>query len=893
MTDETRKDPDLLLAAIRKTEPQPGRGRLKVFLGMCPGVGKTYAMLEAALQRRQEGKEVLIGVVETHGRAETAALFEGKLEVLPRKRTEYRGVLIEEFDLDAALQRRPQLLLVDELAHTNAPGSRHPKRYQDVLELLDAGISVYTTLNVQHLESRADAVQQITGVPVRETVPDSLLDDADEVELVDLTPEQLRQRLAEGKVYLGERAEAASANFFREENLTALREMVLRFTAEHVDQDLRAAMRARNIAGPWKSGERLIVAVGPSPTSESLIRWTRRAAAARDCPWVAVHVEGAWTLDEPARQRLTRHLALARQLGAEIVTTSGENVPDALLRVARERNVTQIIIGKPGKGNWWSWVFGGSLLYRLLAKSGDIDVCVVRPVGKKPEIPTGAAPGPANAGSPREWLEVGLWTAAATVLGLLIRETVGYRTVALIYLLAVVAAAFRAGRWPVIVSATIGAVLWNFLFVPPLYTFVIGDPHDQMMFLILIVVAMALGHFTSRLRLRELHERERERRTAGLLEFTNTAALAPELDAGLRNALEKLNQLFGAQTALLLRDNETRRLSNQPHSASTHFPDQKELSVAAYAFDKKAAAGRFTDTLPDVLTLWIPLQGKTAVMGALGVRLPPERGLTLGERDWLNSFALQIATILEKEHFIQAWQRAEVIAASDRLRRTLLDSVSHELKTPLTALQAATDGLESSAGVPRMYLDELRAALQRLNRVVNNLLNMTRLEAGAIESRRDWSEVGELCEAALKLAAEPLAHHNVQRRLPPDLPLVKLDQALIEQALANLLINAGVHTPPGTDVLLEAGVVDRMLTLSVADRGPGLPPANPEELFRKFTRGPNAPSGGSGLGLAIARGFARACGGDVTATNRPGEGAVFAIRLPVEVHSESKTPMPV
>jgi two-component system sensor histidine kinase KdpD len=374
-----------------------------------------------------------------------------------------------------------------------------------------------------------------------------------------------------------------------------------------------------------------------------------------------------------------------------------------------------------------------------------------------------------------------------------------------------------------------------------------------------------------------------------LLEFTNTAALAPEFHEGLRDALDQLNQLFGARTTLLLRDNKTRKLTKEAHSASTHFPDEKELSVAAYAFEKKTAAGRFTDTLPDVTTLWLPLQGKTAIMGVLGVWLPPERGLTLGERDWLDSFALQIATILEKEHFIQAWQHAEVLTASDRLRHTLLDSISHELKTPLAALQAATDGMESAGGASPIYLQEQRTALQRLNRLVNNLLNMTRLESGAVQSTMEWCDVGELCDAALGFAADTLAKHRVERDVPEDLPMVKLDQALVEQALSNILLNAGMHTPAGTDVVLRARVADRVLTLSVFDRGPGLPMGNPDELFRKFARGPNAPSGGSGLGLAIARGFVRACGGDVTAANRAGGGAEFIIRLPVETHTEIKT----
>ncbi|MCE9518977.1 MAG: DUF4118 domain-containing protein, partial [Verrucomicrobia bacterium] len=660
MTEERRPDPDALLAVAQKAESK--RGRLHVFLGMCPGVGKTYAMLLAARRALTEGKKVLVGVVETHGRSETKVLLEG-LDVLPRRSVDHRGATVDEFDLDAALARRPDLLLVDELAHTNAPGSRHPKRYQDVLELIAAGINVHTTLNVQHLESRADVVAQITQATQRETVPDSLLDEADLFEL--------RQRLAEGKVYLGERAETAAQHFFKEENLTALREMALRTTAERVDQQLREKMCAQNISGPWKSSERLMVAIGPSPYSESLVRWTRRAAAARDCPWVAVHVESGIPLTDDERQHVSRQLALARQLGAEVVTTSGESVANTLLRAARERNVTQLVVGKPMQKRWWHWLRGGSLLDVLLRESGDIEVCAVRPMPltggrsaarKRQAATTAAAPA-------REWTQVAIISGVATGLGLLMQNWAGYRSVALVYLLGVVVAAFRLSRWPVFVTAVLGALLWDLLFIPPRFTLYIREVHDAMMCAMLTIVALALGHFTARLKSRESLERERERRTAALLELTNKTALAPELDGGLNAALRQIDAIFNVRSALLLRDNDTHRLMEAAHAGSSFHPDVKERSVAVWAFEKKQQAGRFTDTLPDVPAFWIPLQARTAVMGVLGVLCAPEQTLTLGERDWLQNFTVQIASILEKEHFIQAFQAAEVSEASERLRR--------------------------------------------------------------------------------------------------------------------------------------------------------------------------------------------------------------------------------
>ncbi len=883
MTEEQRRpDPDALLALAQKSEST--RGRLHIFLGMSPGVGKTYAMLLAARRAVAEGKRVLVGVVETHGRDETAALLEG-LELLPRKRIEHRGTLVEEFDLDAALAQRPDLLLVDELAHSNAPGSRHPKRYQDVLELVAAGVNVHSTLNVQHLESRADVVAQITHATQRETVPDSVLDGADEVELVDVTPAQLRQRLAEGKVYLGDRAETAAQHFFKEENLTALREMALRTTAERVDLQLREKMRAQNISGPWKSSERLMVAIGPSPYSESLVRWTRRAAAARDCPWVAVHVESGATLNDSDRERVSRQLALARQLGAEVVITSGDSVANALLRNARERNVTQIVVGKPLITRWWHWFRGGSLLDALLRNSDDIEVCAVRPsappdAGRNVERAAASAPASPK---PAEWWLVAVLIIVTTLLGLLIQKWAGYRSVSLLYLLCVVGAAFRLSRWPVVVTAALGALLWDYIFIPPSFTLYIREPHDAMMCTMMFVIALALGHFTALLRQRETVERERERRTAALLEMTNKTALAPEMDTGLNAALRQIEAIFDVRTTLYLRDNDDHTLNAQPHPASSIHHDEKERGVAVWAFEKKRPAGRFTDTLPNVALFWIPLQARTAVMGALGVNAAPEKNLTLTERDWLQNFAVQIASVLEKEHFMQAFQAAEVSEASEKLRRTLLDSVSHELKTPLAALQAATDGLEREPSRADHFLPELRAALRRLNRTVANLLDMTRLESGAVKPSLDWCDIDELCDGALELIGDALHLHEFHRDVPLNLPMVKLDQALVEQALVNLLLNAAMHTPPASEVTLRARLHDGQLTLSVLDGGPGLPPGDPNALFKKFSRGESAPTGGSGLGLAIARGFARAHGGNATAKQRELGGAEFSLTMPVEI----------
>lgn len=880
MADNTRPNPDAILAELRQ-ESISNRGRLTVFLGMCPGVGKTYMMLQYARQRLREGVNVIVGVVETHGRTETEALLVG-LPIVPRRSIEYKGVTLREMDLDAILEQRPELVLVDELAHTNAPGTRHPKRYQDVLELLDTGVSVYTTLNVQHLESRVDVVHQITGVTIRETVPDSFLDRADEIQLVDLTPEQLRERLEDGKVYLGEMAQAAADHFFKFENLAALREMALRFTAERADQDVRGAMRERKISGPWKTGERLLVAISHDAQAESLIRWTRRVAGELDCPWVAVYIEPNTPLEGAAKERLMRNMSLARQLGGDVIVTSGHDVSEALLRVAREHNATQIVVGKPTRSPWPYWLTGRSPAYDLIRKSGYIDIYVVQPEkrtpGEQPVKRLFASVAPAS-----EFLVAAISTALVTAAALFIEPLIGYQSVALAYLLFVVAAGFKLQRGPVLFVAAASALVWNFLFTEPRFTFYIDTFHDAMMFLTLLLVGLSMGHLTSRLRQSEIAERRRERRTAALYDLAHQAALAPDLDTGLRAAIKVIESLFGARAALFLRRPD-HTLSNTPHPASSFSPSEKEISVAIWAFSHRTPAGKSTDTLPNSEALHLPLQARTAIMGVLSVR-PPGRSLDLVERELLEAFAALIGTILEKDHFIEAFKNAEIIETSERLYRALFDSVSHELKTPLAAVQAGVDAMAGQIGEAEKMaptLREIQSAVRRLRRVIDNLLEMTRIEAGVIEPKLDWCDVGELVNESIALGDEALAGHAVVVDGADKIPMVKVDQPLIEQALCNLLVNAAAWSSPGTKILVRARLEGGKLVLAVLDEGPGLNDSDLKHVFEKFYRASDARPGGTGLGLSIVEGFVRAHGGSVRAANRETGGAEFTIEVPVE-----------
>jgi two-component system sensor histidine kinase KdpD len=883
---ELRPDPDVLLASLHRDEARARRGRLKVFFGMCPGVGKTYAMLRAAQQELREGTDLVVGLVETHGRAETEALLAG-LPLIPRKKFAHRGTELSELDLEAVLARRPRLVLIDEFAHTNAPGSRHPKRYQDVIELLDAGLDVFTTLNVQHLESRADAVRQITGATVQETVPDSVFELADQIELIDLPPEALLERLREGKVYLGGRATAAAEGFFKDTNLTALRELALRFVAERVDKRLRE-LRARGpVETVWRSGERLLVAVGPSPSSTQLVRWTRRMAAAQGAAWLAVSVESSRPLTPEDQRRLEKNLALARELGAEVVVTHDDNIVNALLRVALQNNATQIIVGQSRSPRWLDLLRGGSLVDRLLRRSGPIDIYVV-PAERAAEHPRSWLDLRLTAISPaREFGEVAATLAGLTLAGWWVVPYSGYLSVGLLYLLAVIALSLRVGRWPMLVAGVVSALVWNFLFIPPLFTFAIGKLEDGMMFGTYIVVALIAGQLTARIRASERHERLREERATALFQLTQALSAARTLDDAVFAALRQADTLFVAQTALLFDQSESNTLT--PHFADSFTMTEKETGVADWSWRNRKKAGRFTDTLPGAEGFHVPLIRDDVAIGVFVVRVAPEQALTLAQRDLAESFAAQLALVVERERLRAAGEREKLLAESEKLHRALLDGVSHELKTPLAVLGAAAENLADADPATRSHLAlEIRTATRRLNRLVNNLLDQTRLESGALKPRLDWCDAHDLVNTALDGVRESLTPHPFECAIPDDMPLFRADSALMEQVIANLLLNATHHTPAATPIFLAAGLdlARARVFFTVADRGPGLPPTMRDRLFQKFQRGDAARAGGLGLGLSIIRGFVVAQGGEIVAGENPGGGAVFTIYLPYVPHGQ-------
>ncbi len=878
--DPEHPNPDALLANLQKEEAKAARGKLKVFFGMAPGVGKTYAMLEAARRELASGRDIVIGYVETHGRKETDALAQG-LPLIPRLQVDYRGMPLFEMDLDSVLKRRPQVVLVDEFAHTNAPGLRHPKRYQDVLELLEAGIDVFTTLNVQHLESRAEAVRQITGIPVRETVPESALDDA-EFELVDLAPDELRERLAAGKVYVPESARPAQENFFRKGNLTALRELALRFVAEQVGQDVVAYRQAHHIQDPWKTGQRLLVAVSPSPTSASLVRWARRLAGELQATWLAVYVEMPATLAQEAQEILSRNLALVRELGGQVVTTSDNDVVRGILRVAREQNATQIVVGKPAGWRAVELLRGGSLLNRLIRSSGNIDIHAVRADAQGTLFRPSVAPQYPKA-QPRDYGIALAVVAGVTGLNSILQNWLGYQSLALVYLLSVIILAMFVARGATFLAATLTAFFWNFFFTEPRFTFQIENASDWMMFCTYFVVALAMGHLATRLRAQQAAERHREQRATALYLLTRELAQASDYPDLLAIVIREVGKATNAHVCLSLPgDGPDAALT--AYFASTWALDEKEHSVASWAFSHRQPCGKGTDTLPSAEGLHLPLLAGERALGVLSLQFTHATPLTTQQKDLLQAFVNQIGLVLDRQRLRDAEQEAKLVSESERLSKTLLNSISHEIRTPISAITTAAStlsGTECNNGLHATMATEVQEAAGRLNRLVGNLLSMTRLETGHVQPKIDWCDVADLVHSALRELERELARRDIKVDLEKQLPPVKLDFVLTQQCLNNLLLNAAVHTPAGTPIDVRVFTQNEEVVLAVADRGPGLPAEALGAVFNKFYRAPAAPAGGTGLGLAIVKGFTEAQGGKVTAENRAGGGAVFSIRLPL------------
>ncbi|RQU71323.1 sensor histidine kinase KdpD [Burkholderia cenocepacia] len=916
-----RPDPDQLLDKLQRDEEKQRRGQLKIFFGASAGVGKTYAMLQAARQRVQEGVDVVVGIVETHGRAETAALLDG-LDVLPLARIDYRGRPLAEFDLDGALARAPQLILVDELAHSNVQGARHLKRWQDVYELLDAGIDVYTTVNVQHLESLNDVVGAITGIRVWETVPDRVFDAADEVTLVDLPAEELLERMRDGKVYLAQQAERAVRNFFRKGNLIALRELALRRTADRVDAQMREYRADRSIQRIWQARERLLVCVGPGPEAPTLVRAAARLAASLKADWIAVYVETPrlQRLPDARRQRTLDALKLAAELGAETATLAGADAVAALIGYAKVRNVSKLVAGgspKVGLVRRFARPFGEQLAER----AGDVDLMLIRASASDEAR---AAPLDARArdwrdafaqfgthrSPPRHYAYAAAICAAITVVASVVSGRLDLTNLVMLYLLGVVFSAVRLGRGPGVLQSFLSVAAFDFFFVPPRMSFSVSDTQYLLTFFGMLLTSLVISHLTSTLTRQASVAQRRERRTGAIYAMARELGAALTTEQIVEIGSRHVGEVFRARVAFLLPDSadQVRQKIEEPDAAVTLTGAELDSDVGQWVYDQQKPAGRGTDTLPATAALYLPLKAPMRTRGVLAVASREPRELEVPEQQrMLDAFAAQIALALERVHYVEIARDALVNMESERLRNSLLSAISHDLRTPLTTIvgfssmlangRAAAQAGDAAAAArlaPREgeLVDAIHDEALRMTGIVTNLLDMARLQAGSLQLKRQWSLLEETVGAALAACRRVLARHPARVALPADLPLLQMDAVLMERLFTNLFENAAKYTPPDTSLDIGAERVTEdgqpFIRVHVDDHGPGLPAGMETRIFDKFTRGEKeSATPGIGLGLAICRAIVEAHGGKIGALNRTAPdghvtGARFWFTLPVD-----------
>jgi two-component system sensor histidine kinase KdpD len=875
-----RPDPDALLLQVQAEEARARRGKLRIFFGASAGVGKTFAMLAAARAARAQGQGVLVGIVETHGRAETEAMARD-LPLLPRKQVPYRDRVLEEFDLDGALAHHAahpcDVLLLDELAHSNAAGSRHPKRWQDVEELLEAGVDVWTTMNVQHLESLNDIVSGITGIRVFETVPDRVFDEADEVVVVDLPPDELLVRLKQGKVYLPAQAERAAANFFRKGNLLALRELTLRRTADRIDDEVQAYRKSSAIEAVWPNREALLACIGPDEHGEKVVRSCARLAAQLDVAWHAVHVQTAASASMSAERRndVLRVLKLAQELGATTATLSAPEVAPALARYARDHNLVRMVVGR--RALVWRWPWRRSVAEQVAALAGELDVLEVA----LPRATAAASSAPAE--TPRARFEWRGYAAAVAICGAVTALAAPFAHVfelsslVLVFLLAVVVTAMRFGRGPAVLAAALSVLLFNVFFVPPLFSLEVADERFFVTFAVMLVVGLLVAHLTAGLKAQSEASTERERGVRSLYEMSRELGGALIVEQVAAIAQRFVTTQFSARATLLVADAEDRLVALPGDTA------EADIGVAHWAFERARPAGRGTDTLPAAASLMLPLKAPMRVRGVLAVQqqsgAPP---WSPEEQQLLDTGAMLLAISLERIHYIEVAQSTTVQVESERLRNSLLSAISHDLRTPLASLVGLADTLELATPAQRGELVRaIRDSAFRMNALVNNLLDMARLESGTLRLDRQWQPFEEVVGSALAACASVLAGRPVDVALADDLPLLRLDAVLIERVLANLLENAAKYTPPGTPIRIGASLAGERVAITVEDRGPGLPRGKEEALFQKFERGrKESATSGVGLGLAICRAIVEAHGGTIRAENVETGGARFVITLP-------------
>ncbi len=894
MTDQ-RPNPDKLLEKINKEAEKLKRGRLKIFFGACAGVGKTFAMLTAARNLRLQGvMGVIVGIVETHGRSETESQLSG-LDVLPLRSLEYRGRELSEFDLDAALLCKPSLILVDELAHSNVEGSRHPKRWQDVEELLSAGIDVYTTLNVQHLESLNDVVGQITGIRVNETIPDKVFDMADEVVLVDLPAEELLQRLQDGKVYLPQQAERASKNFFRKGNLIALREMALRRTADRVDSQMQEYRSNSSIQQVWQAKDRILVCLGTGPEAERLVRVAARLAHSLKSDWLAAYVETPrlQRLSDTQRDHVLKTLKLAETLGAETTTLSGTEVAKIVLNYARSRNVSKVVVGKSTRSAFSRLITPG-LADDLTNLATDIDIHIVSRESSLTEKPITSIE---NTGSTGQLIEgsklKGYYLAAAaciatTVVAALLVEYFELGNVMMLYLLGVILISYKYGRGPGIFLSLASVASFDFFFVPPKFSFSVADTQYLLTFSVMLVVSLVISNLTSGLRYQAVVAMHRERRSRALYDLGKSLASALTSEHIIEISTHHLSGIFQSKLAILLPDYQEKIVNTSANLLPDSNLKEIDFGIAQWVYDHQQQAGFGTDTLPSSTALYIPLQAPMRTRGVLAIVPENKRTIFLPEqRQLLDTFASQVAIAIERVHYVEVAQNALVSMESERLRNSVLSAISHDLNTPLTTIVATADLLKQQTSIDDKRYEYVKLLFEqsiRMKNLVINLLDMARLQSGKVKLNKQWQLLEEVVGTALRTMKQALVAHQINVDLPADLPLIEFDAVLIDRVLCNLLDNAAKYAPAGTRISISAEMKQRDVWISVADEGSGLPKDLENQMFDKFTRGDKESSkAGVGLGLSICKAIIEAHNGKIWANNKSPYGAIFTFSLPLGV----------
>jgi two-component system sensor histidine kinase KdpD len=877
--DIDRPNPDELLAALAKEEEKSKRGKLKIFFGMCAGVGKTYTMLQAAHIEKKKGNDIVIGYVETHKRKETEALVHG-FEIIPRKAIEYKSTSVEEMDLDAIIARNPQIVLVDELAHTNAPGSRHNKRYQDVQELLENGINVFTTLNVQHLESRTDTVAQITGVVIRETLPDFIFENSDDIELVDITPDELLQRLSDGKVYTPERSKEAVNNFFRKGNITALREMSLRIVADRVDNQLHDYMQDKRIRGPWKSGLHFLVAIGVSPSSAGLLKWAKNLAYTMGANVEALYVETTQRLTPRDHEQLDLNIALAKELGFKVRIVTNDNLVTAIINYAQKENITHIIVGKSGARSVKSLLKLGNFVNRLIKYSGNIDVYILgsdAPVENNFNPKTSIPPFTSKI---RQYLIVTLLVALTSIGCYFVRDILGYQVVSVIFLFMVSLLALFYGTGPVLLAATLSSLIWDYFFIPPQFTFLIQKPLDILLLVMFFIVALVNGTLTSRVRRQEKKIRIREERTNALYQLTKDLNSISGFDDVIQVAADYINRYFKLDCAIVVK-NDLNQLEIKPVENSSVILNESEMSIVNWVEKNSLKAGKFTNTLPSNEYTFYPLIGSNNALGVIVVKQTTV--FTHGEEQFWESSLSQIIGKYERELLRNAARKTYMISESEKLYKTLFNSISHELRIPISTIMGSTETLleqKLTESIQKELYSEINTASIRLNRLVENLLNMSRLESGRITPHPDWCDVQDLANSVSELLTDELKSFKFKTDISENIPLIFVDFGLLEQVLHNLILNATQHSPAGSNILLKIHSDEKNIILEVSDEGTGFPEEELSHVFDKFYRGKDAKAGGTGLGLSIVKGFVEAHHGTVYASNKLKGGAIFTVKIP-------------